>query len=92
MPGLLRSLIGKLRGRSFHALMDVVLYASLTSLNFNLWLYVFRSIRSDGFGVGDAYIVVCLLLILWFAYKRTGLPYASALLGIIWAAYRQSQH
>jgi hypothetical protein len=36
-------------------------------------------------------VMFLLLLSLWFAWRHIGLPYASALLGIIWAAYLQSQ-
>ncbi|RTG98228.1 hypothetical protein CSW25_07980 [Thermus scotoductus] len=88
MPNVLRSL----RER-FRTLVDIAFYSSLAALQFKLWLSVFDDLfRNERLETGDVFVVFCLLLTLWFAYRRIGLPYASALLGMIWAAYLQSGH
>jgi len=87
MPNVLRSL-----NRVLVTLIDTAFYSSLIVLQFKLWLSVFDSyFRDSRLETGDVFVVFALLLALWFAYRRIGLPYASALLGIIWAAYFQSQ-
>ncbi len=88
MSNVLRSVSAKLR-----TLVDVAFYSSLAALQFKLWLSVFDNLFRNGrLETGDVFVVFFLLLALWFAWGRIGLPYASALLGIIWAAYLQSQH
>jgi hypothetical protein len=87
MSNLLRSLSERLR-----TLVDIAFYSSLAALQFKLWLSVFDNLFRNGrLETEDVFVMFLLLLSLWFAWRRIGLPYASALLGIIWAAYLQSQ-
>jgi hypothetical protein len=87
MSNLLRSLSERL-----WTLVDIAFYSSLAALQFKLWLSVFDNLFRNGrLETEDVFVMFLLLLTLWFAWRRIGLPYASALLGIIWAAYLQSQ-
>lgn len=89
MSDLLRSLGSKFRGVG-NVFIDVAFHASLAALYFRFWLDVFQHFRSGSLGEGDVFVAALLLLGNGFAYKRYGLPYGSALLGAMMAAYLTS--
>jgi hypothetical protein len=70
--------------------MDIFFLTFLAALHFRFWLSVFRNLRNGWFGEGDVFVAACLLLANWFAFKRFGVPYGSALLGAMVAAYYEA--
>ncbi|GBD40515.1 hypothetical protein HRbin38_00377 [bacterium HR38] len=81
-------------GRKFwdlrNTLIDIFFLAFLAALHFPLWLNIFLHVRNGWFGAGDVFVAACLFWASWGAFKRFGVPYGSALLGAMVAAYFQS--